>query len=92
LGGTEHEVRRKPVQIPLDRLVKCFRCGPTKRRQIGVEHHPLATDQKDARLDLVDGHDLGCDFPRFRATDASRGIAQSSNISRVGIRARSRKQ
>ena len=50
-GQSDHEVGREPKSIAAHRLVQGLRLDPIERSEIGVEHHPLAANEVNSRLD-----------------------------------------
>jgi len=71
----EHEARREAVQIAIDLLVKPLGRLAIERRQVGIQHHPLAPDQVDALGDLADGQGRAYWGGRHRRHDKPRWLA-----------------
>jgi hypothetical protein len=53
----KHEVFGKTLRVATHLLVESLRRHAIQRRQVGIQHHPLAADRQDALLDSPDGDD-----------------------------------
>jgi hypothetical protein len=51
----KHEVPGKTFVVSLDRLNQGFRAYAIQLREVGIQHHPLRTYQRNARLDEFNG-------------------------------------
>jgi len=49
----KHEVLRKALEIPRDRLDEYFGRHAVERRQVGVEHHLVRAHEQNASADIV---------------------------------------
>ena len=80
----EHEIIREALRVPLDRLVQCARFDAVQFRQVAVEHHAMATEDKD--LPFNDHYHAGSKSAQTFNQSAGSDVASTSlpNIERNG--------
>ena len=80
----EHEIIREALRVPLDRLVQCARFDAVQFRQVAVEHHAMATEDKD--LPFNDHYHTGSKSAQTFNQSAGSDVASTSlpNIERNG--------